>query len=108
MGRFEHNEIIAETGTVLKERFVNEKLNQDVKNQIGSIYGMFNGSSAIGYLFTVVESGKEILTGMFCNRLNEIDLNQWDYIADTETGMIFKLYKAPKAIMNDIRRMVMP
>ena len=105
MGRVQHDEIIAETSVILKERQLNESLDRDVKAQIGGMFRM-NAGGAIGYLFTVAQSRKEIVTGMFCHRLNEIDLNQWDYIAELETGKVFKLYNAPKIIMNDLKRRV--
>lgn len=103
MGRFQHDEVIAETGVILKERQVNVSLESDVKTQIGGLFRM-NAGGAIGYLFTEGSTGKEIARGMFCHRLREIDLNQWSYIADLETGTIFKLFNATKAIMNELAR----
>jgi hypothetical protein len=99
----EHNDVVFDTETILKERIVNETLLKDVANQIGSIYKM-NAPNALGYLFSVSGSGKEIAHGMFCNRVSEISESSYDYFVDIPTQIFYKLYKAPKAIINEMKR----
>ena len=68
-----------------------ESLKKDVRNQAGSIYSL-NAPYAIGYLFTVTKDGREVNTGMFANRTDEINPEQWDGFFSTQ-GMFYDLSK---------------
>ena len=54
-----------------------QSLKDDVKSQVGSIFS-WNAPNAIGYLFTLTKDGRKINTGMFCDRVSEIDPARWD------------------------------
>lgn len=55
-----------------------ESLKRDVLNTVGSIYAL-NSPNAIGYLFNENKSGDEIICGMYCNRVDEIDPARWGW-----------------------------
>lgn len=82
----------------MKEKTMKSILLRDVVNTTTSIYS-WNAPHAIGYLFNPNKQGNEIAKGMYCDRPNEIDHNQWAYFVafvdnrnlNVKPGFIYEL-----------------
>lgn len=61
-----------------------DSLKRDAKSVCGGLYSM-NARNAIGYLFNPTVDGKKVATGMFCDRLSEIEAASWTYYLDFKT-----------------------
>ena len=54
-----------------------ESVKKDALAQCGSIYSM-NAPYSIGYLFTIHSDRRQVGSGMYCHRVDEIDPDRWD------------------------------
>jgi hypothetical protein len=58
-----------------------ESLRKEAK-AIGNGFYSINAPGRIGYLFNPSFDGKTISNGMFCNRKEEINKDEWTYFMD--------------------------
>jgi hypothetical protein len=74
----------------MKKVKINAQLMKDVMSICNSIYRM-NACSPRGYLFNPTSDRHEIEVGMFCDRDDEINPEQWVYYYDFKTETVYKI-----------------
>ncbi|TRZ52443.1 MAG: hypothetical protein D4S01_03015 [Dehalococcoidia bacterium] len=77
---------------------MNAVMKQEAMLVAGGLFG-WNAPNAIGYLFCERKDGKGIATGMFCDRVEEIDSELWDWfllLKNLGRGQFFNITK-PKS-----------
>lgn len=71
---------------------MNERVKKEALSIAGGLFS-WNAPYRIGYLFCVNERGNEIGMGMFCDSIDEIDPERWDYFLSANRGVFYDIRK---------------